>query len=161
MDVFKLTTVATEVIFILYIYIYNLFVFQNCCNLKHCYFSLFHSMIVRKLDQKLLSKFNIHFWVVSCILDYRFVKEHNLKTLELLNWFKTIASCVIRSCNINFGQKIVILLSSLFFCTLHFLNNFKYILQALDEEYLKVDAQFGGVDQRKIFTFAEKVKLFK
>ena len=29
--------------------------------------------------------------------------------------------------------------------------------QALDEEYLKVDAQFGGVDQRKIFMFAEKV----
>lgn len=29
-------------------------------------------------------------------------------------------------------------------------------LQAIDEEYLKVDAQFGGVDQRKIFTFAEK-----
>jgi len=29
-------------------------------------------------------------------------------------------------------------------------------LQALDEEYLKVDAQFGGVDQRKIFVFAEK-----
>lgn len=29
-------------------------------------------------------------------------------------------------------------------------------LQALDEEYLKVDAQFGGVDQRKIFAFAEK-----
>ncbi len=28
------------------------------------------------------------------------------------------------------------------------------ILQALDEEYLKVDAQFGGVDQRKIFMFA-------
>ena len=31
--------------------------------------------------------------------------------------------------------------------------------QALDEEYLHVDAQFGGVDQRKIFTFAEKVPL--
>lgn len=30
------------------------------------------------------------------------------------------------------------------------------LLQALDEEYLKVDVQFGGVDQRKIFTFAEK-----
>ncbi|KAI7690018.1 hypothetical protein SSS_00984 [Sarcoptes scabiei] len=29
-------------------------------------------------------------------------------------------------------------------------------LQALDEEYLGVDAQFGGIDQRKIFTFAEK-----
>ncbi|CAH2087402.1 unnamed protein product [Euphydryas editha] len=29
-------------------------------------------------------------------------------------------------------------------------------LQALDEEYLKVDAQFGGVDQRKIFVLAEK-----
>ncbi|KAM3965587.1 LOW QUALITY PROTEIN: tyrosyl-tRNA synthetase [Aphomia sociella] len=29
-------------------------------------------------------------------------------------------------------------------------------LQALDEEYLKVDAQFGGIDQRKIFTMAEK-----
>lgn len=30
------------------------------------------------------------------------------------------------------------------------------LLQALDEEYLHVDAQFGGVDQRKIFTFAER-----
>jgi len=30
------------------------------------------------------------------------------------------------------------------------------VLQALDEEYLEVDAQFGGVDQRKIFMFAEK-----
>ncbi|KAG5513612.1 hypothetical protein PMAC_001044 [Pneumocystis sp. 'macacae'] len=29
-------------------------------------------------------------------------------------------------------------------------------MQALDEEYLDCDAQFGGVDQRKIFTFAEK-----
>merc|ERR1712223_1714790 len=29
-------------------------------------------------------------------------------------------------------------------------------LQALDEEYLKCDAQFGGVDQRKIFAYAEK-----
>jgi len=29
-------------------------------------------------------------------------------------------------------------------------------LQALDEEYLHCDAQFGGVDQRKIFTFSEK-----
>ncbi|CAO3701044.1 unnamed protein product [Rhizopus stolonifer] len=29
-------------------------------------------------------------------------------------------------------------------------------MQALDEEYLKVDAQFGGVDQRKIFVMAEK-----
>jgi len=29
------------------------------------------------------------------------------------------------------------------------------LLQALDEEYLHVDAQFGGVDQRKIFTYAE------
>ena len=32
-------------------------------------------------------------------------------------------------------------------------------LQALDEEYLKVDAQFGGVDQRKIFTFSKKVRI--
>lgn len=30
------------------------------------------------------------------------------------------------------------------------------ILQALDEEYLHVDAQFGGVDQRKIFMFARE-----
>jgi tyrosyl-tRNA synthetase len=29
-------------------------------------------------------------------------------------------------------------------------------MQALDEEYLKVDAQFGGIDQRKIFVLAEK-----
>ena len=30
-------------------------------------------------------------------------------------------------------------------------------LQALDEQYLNCDAQFGGVDQRKIFMFAEEV----
>ncbi|KAH9273108.1 tyrosine-tRNA ligase [Batrachochytrium salamandrivorans] len=30
------------------------------------------------------------------------------------------------------------------------------LLQALDEEYLGVDCQFGGVDQRKIFVYAEK-----
>ena len=30
------------------------------------------------------------------------------------------------------------------------------ILQALDEEHLGVDAQFGGVDQRKIFMFARE-----
>lgn len=29
-------------------------------------------------------------------------------------------------------------------------------LQALDEEYLDVDAQFGGIDQRKIFMLADK-----
>ena len=29
-------------------------------------------------------------------------------------------------------------------------------LQALDKQYLGVDAQFGVVDQRKIFTYAEK-----
>ena len=30
------------------------------------------------------------------------------------------------------------------------------ILQVLDEEYLQVDAQFGGVDQRKLFTAAKE-----
>jgi tyrosyl-tRNA synthetase len=30
------------------------------------------------------------------------------------------------------------------------------ILQALDEEWLGVDAQFGGIDQRKIFMFARE-----
>lgn len=39
------------------------------------------------------------------------------------------------------------------------------LLQALDEQYLKVDGQFGGVDQRKIFILAEeqlpKLKLGK
>ncbi|KAI9792748.1 MAG: hypothetical protein M1833_001029 [Piccolia ochrophora] len=30
------------------------------------------------------------------------------------------------------------------------------LMQALDEEYLGVDAQFGGVDQRKIFTLASE-----
>ena len=29
------------------------------------------------------------------------------------------------------------------------------ILQVLDEEYLKVDGQFGGVDQRKLFAAAK------
>ena len=28
------------------------------------------------------------------------------------------------------------------------------LMQALDEQYLDVDVQFGGVDQRKIFTMA-------
>jgi len=28
------------------------------------------------------------------------------------------------------------------------------LLQALDEEYLNIDAQFGGIDQRKIFAYA-------
>ncbi|VDL61068.1 unnamed protein product [Hymenolepis diminuta] len=31
------------------------------------------------------------------------------------------------------------------------------LLQALDEEYLHVDAQFGGVDQRKIFMMCERI----
>ncbi|KAH9385408.1 tyrosyl-tRNA synthetase [Nematocida major] len=30
-------------------------------------------------------------------------------------------------------------------------------MQALDEEHLKVDAQFGGIDQRKIFIYAEEI----
>jgi tyrosyl-tRNA synthetase len=30
------------------------------------------------------------------------------------------------------------------------------LMQAIDEEYLKVDAQFGGMDQRKIFVFARE-----
>ena len=29
-------------------------------------------------------------------------------------------------------------------------------LQALDEEHLQIDCQFGGLDQRKVFTFTEK-----
>ena len=33
-------------------------------------------------------------------------------------------------------------------------------LQGLDEEYLHCDAQFGGIDQRKIFMFAEEVNHF-
>ena len=37
------------------------------------------------------------------------------------------------------------------------MSNLLYpILQALDEEYLKVDVQFGGLDQRKIFMFARE-----
>ena len=37
------------------------------------------------------------------------------------------------------------------------MSNLLYpILQALDEEYLKVDAQFGGTDQRKIFMLARE-----
>ena len=43
------------------------------------------------------------------------------------------------------------------FISLFFFSGMLYPgLQALDEEYLHCDAQFGGVDQRKIFTFAEK-----
>lgn len=43
------------------------------------------------------------------------------------------------------------------YCFMNFLF-YVFCYQALDEEFLKVDAQFGGVDQRKIFTLAEKVK---
>lgn len=39
------------------------------------------------------------------------------------------------------------------------------LCQAVDEQYLKVDGEFGGVDQRKIFILAEeqlpKIKLGK
>jgi tyrosyl-tRNA synthetase len=38
----------------------------------------------------------------------------------------------------------------------HMSNLLYPILQALDEEYLNVDMQFGGVDQRKIFMFARE-----
>ena len=31
------------------------------------------------------------------------------------------------------------------------------IMQCLDEQYLDVDAQFGGVDQRKIFALAKEI----
>ena len=54
----------------------------------------------------------------------------------------------------NLGQCICVFPCSLFSWLVD-------IFQALDEEYLKVDAQFGGVDQRKIFTFAEKVCAIK
>jgi tyrosyl-tRNA synthetase len=38
-----------------------------------------------------------------------------------------------------------------------YMSNLLYpILQALDEEYLQCDVQFGGVDQRKIFMFARE-----
>ena len=40
------------------------------------------------------------------------------------------------------------------------INMLHFPHQALDEEYLGVDAQFGGEDQRKIFTLAEKVHLY-
>jgi hypothetical protein len=30
-------------------------------------------------------------------------------------------------------------------------------MQCLDEQYLDVDAQFGGVDQRKIFALAKEI----
>jgi tyrosyl-tRNA synthetase len=30
------------------------------------------------------------------------------------------------------------------------------VLRAIDEEYLECDAQFGAVDQKKIFAFAKK-----
>ena len=55
-----------------------------------------------------------------------------------------------------------IILRNLFIQSISLIESFFHLklfasgLQALDEEYLKVDAQFGGVDQRKIFTLAEK-----
>ena len=37
------------------------------------------------------------------------------------------------------------------------LSGFMYpILQALDEQYLDVDVQYGGIDQRKILMFARE-----
>lgn len=60
------------------------------------------------------------------------------------------------SCNLNYDIINSLLSCQCFnsiLCVFHF-------HKALDEEYLKVDAQFGGVDQRKIFTLAEKVHLY-
>lgn len=53
-------------------------------------------------------------------------------------------SCSVCSCFVNNG-------------TDQFYSSLIYPLyQWLDEQYLDVDAQFGGVDQRKIFISAEK-----
>jgi len=59
----------------------------------------------------------------------------------------------------NIIKKIRVIIFYFKIKTSHFFKVYSILLyfwQALDEEYLKVDAQFGGVDQRKIFTFAEK-----
>lgn len=66
--------------------------------------------------------------------------------------FKQITHCFL----VNIST-VITCLQITFVKTTHFYISLFFIQQALDEEYLKVDAQFGGVDQRKIFTFAEKV----
>ena len=66
--------------------------------------------------------------------------------------FKQITHCFL----VNIST-VITCLQVTFVKTTHFYISLFFIQQALDEEYLKVDAQFGGVDQRKIFTFAEKV----
>ena len=55
------------------------------------------------------------------------------------------------------GQQVGNCSSSLFLSKSAPLSGLLYpLLQALDEQYLDVDIQFGGVDQRKIFTYAEE-----
>jgi len=76
--------------------------------------------------------------------DYQFTKEFTMDVYRL-------SSLVTQHDSIKAGAEVVKqvehpLLSGLLYPG----------LQALDEEYLKCDAQFGGVDQRKIFTFSEK-----
>jgi tyrosyl-tRNA synthetase len=76
--------------------------------------------------------------------DYQLSKEYTLDMYKL-------ATCVTTEHTTKAGAEVVKQVST------PNMSNLMYpILQALDEEYLKVDVQFGGVDQRKLFMFARE-----
>ncbi|ESO92251.1 hypothetical protein LOTGIDRAFT_217054 [Lottia gigantea] len=76
--------------------------------------------------------------------DYQLSREYTLDVYRL-------SSIVTEHDALKAGAEVVKQVSSPLLSSLLYPS-----LQALDEEYLKVDAQFGGVDQRKIFVYAEK-----
>lgn len=76
--------------------------------------------------------------------DFQLERGYMLDTLKLSAW-NTIARCKRAAAEVvRFGDEPK-------------LSGFIYpIMQALDEEYLKVDCQYGGIDQRKILMFARE-----
>lgn len=83
----------------------------------------------------------------------RFIRgtEYQLSEKYTLDVYKMTSLCTERNAK-KAGAEVVKQVSS------PLLSGLLYpLLQALDEEYLGVDMQFGGVDQRKIFTFAEEM----
>lgn len=76
--------------------------------------------------------------------DFQLSKEYTFDLYKMSS-FTTIHD------TIKAGTQVVKQMESPFLSSLIYPN-----MQCLDEEYLKVDAQFGGVDQRKVFMHSNK-----
>lgn len=77
-------------------------------------------------------------------------RDFQLKQEYMIDMFRYMSMCGINHC-MKAGSEVVRQEDN------PKMNSLIYpILQSLDEEYLHVDIQFGGIDQRKIFMFSQK-----